>query len=281
MTQRNTSRRAFTLIELLVVIAIISILAALLFPVFARAKDAAKRTVALAQMKQLAMSVMMYASDYDDTLVPSTNYDADTSDPHRIWTAPLFPYVKNKQIFVAPGSSTSKYSENWATRHWQSIGMNGITAYGTSVLNGGGLEPDELCTPGELKLGCEGFSSAVTFSSIDEPARSGLFATTPDGEPGTKYRGYVFGPDNGTMFRPDFVAFTDLSLAVPLASDRDLVKELGGSLSPGQLKPIYARYGQTGKDDGTTPVIFADGHARSYIVKTIADGTSGIIWRFR
>src|SRR5690349_23071232 len=59
-------RSAFTLIELLVVIAIIAILAAILFPVFAQAKLAAKKAAGLAQMKQMGAAVMMYAGDYDD-----------------------------------------------------------------------------------------------------------------------------------------------------------------------------------------------------------------------
>src|SRR5438128_233737 len=63
-------RRGFTLIELLVVIAVIAILAASLFPVFARARDKARQTVCLSNMKQIAHSVTMYTGDYDETLPP-------------------------------------------------------------------------------------------------------------------------------------------------------------------------------------------------------------------
>jgi prepilin-type N-terminal cleavage/methylation domain-containing protein/prepilin-type processing-associated H-X9-DG protein len=66
----NHSNRAFTLIELLVVIAIIAILAAILFPVFAQAKEAAKKTSCLSQVKQIGLGSIMYAGDYDDTAVP-------------------------------------------------------------------------------------------------------------------------------------------------------------------------------------------------------------------
>lgn len=272
------NKKAFTLIELLVVVTIIAILAAILFPVFGRAKEAARKTVALSNMRQLAIAVMMYTVDHDDTYVPSTNYDAQTTDVSRIWTVPIFPYVKNKDIFVSPGSETSKYAEGWSTRHQQSIGMNGATAFGTVA---GGLAPADACLDGELKLGCEGFSSAVMESSLQDPSRTGFFASTPDGLPGTEYRGYVFSPDNGTTYRNDYVSFDSLEMAVPLASDRDLVMELGPTLSPGQMKPIFARYGSTGREDGTTPVIFADGHAKSYSARAIATGSSGILWRFR
>src|SRR5258708_2259929 len=63
-------KKAFTLIELLVVIAIIAILAAILFPVFAQAKEAAKKTSCLSNQKQVALAAMMYVGDYDDTMCP-------------------------------------------------------------------------------------------------------------------------------------------------------------------------------------------------------------------
>src|SRR3954447_14532228 len=63
-------RRGFTLIELLVVIAIIAILAAILFPVFARARDAARKTTCTSNIKQLGTAILMYAQDYDECLVP-------------------------------------------------------------------------------------------------------------------------------------------------------------------------------------------------------------------
>lgn len=95
-------KRAFTLIELLVVIAIIAILAAILFPVFAQAKAAAKKTAALSNTKQLGTASMMYASDYDDRF-PSV-YDGPNCGGDPICT--MLPYVKNVDIWA------SKYRQN-------------------------------------------------------------------------------------------------------------------------------------------------------------------------
>jgi len=98
--------RAFTLIELLVVIAIIAILAAILFPVFAQAKVAAKKAADTSNLKQLALAELMYSGDYDDTfalgdtyangLTPTGNYN----DYWLTWRELIFPYVKNGQGVV-------------------------------------------------------------------------------------------------------------------------------------------------------------------------------------
>jgi len=98
-------KRAFTLIELLVVIAIIAILAAILFPVFAQAKAAAKVTVALSQMKQLGTAMFMYSSDNDD--VNSPPYPLN--DNAHSWRTSLDPYVKSGQVSVDPVNPASKY----------------------------------------------------------------------------------------------------------------------------------------------------------------------------
>jgi prepilin-type N-terminal cleavage/methylation domain-containing protein len=268
-------RRAFTLIELLVVIAIIAILAAILFPVFSSAKVAAQKASALSQMRQLAIGLQLYLQDSDDTFMPSANYDAPIDHPSRIWTNPLLPYVKDRSVFVAPTASGSKFAESWGNRHEQSVGLNDITAYARL-----GLLPGRICASGEIRLGCSAFSSVANASQMEETSRTGMLAVTPHGPPGSRYRGFVFGADNGTHLRPDFTTFTDLKQAVPLASDRDLVPELP-SWDPSLLKPIFARYGATGRDDGTTPIIFADCHAKSYRAQAIKTGASGIIWRFR
>ena len=95
----KTQSRAFTLIELLVVIAIIAILAAILFPVFAQAKMAAKKTSDLSNLKQIGTSTQIYVGDADDVL-PAMNGDQETY----IVAARLMPYTKNRDIFKNPVS---------------------------------------------------------------------------------------------------------------------------------------------------------------------------------
>jgi prepilin-type N-terminal cleavage/methylation domain-containing protein/prepilin-type processing-associated H-X9-DG protein len=133
MTRRNVAprqlqRRAFTLIELLVVIAIIAILAAILFPVFAQAKEAAKKTAALSNAKQTGLSLHMYSSDVDDYMptafacAPPVNGGGfnwswscgpgESYIPHEVQ---LNPYVKNWDMFTSPGSTSAvTVSGNWA-----------------------------------------------------------------------------------------------------------------------------------------------------------------------
>ena len=101
-------RNAFTLIELLVVIAIIAILAAILFPVFAQAKEAAKKTACLSNQKQFLTAFKLYVGDYDDNYMP-----AWTFNPNILWNQLFQPYIKNRDMFKCPSHSNPGIT-NWA-----------------------------------------------------------------------------------------------------------------------------------------------------------------------
>jgi prepilin-type N-terminal cleavage/methylation domain-containing protein/prepilin-type processing-associated H-X9-DG protein len=94
-------RRGFTLIELLVVIAIIAILAAILFPVFARAREKARQASCQSNLKQLALAMLMYAQDYDETFAGECSCGCPHVD-YTCWRDRMYPYVKNLQIFQCP-----------------------------------------------------------------------------------------------------------------------------------------------------------------------------------
>src|SRR5205809_846157 len=111
---KHGAKRGFTLIELLVVIAIIAILAAILFPVFAQAREKARQSSCLSNLKQIGTALMMYVQDYDEAYpcnwygslwpsVPNTN--------RYKWMDAVFPYVKNEKVFSCPsdGGSRSTY----------------------------------------------------------------------------------------------------------------------------------------------------------------------------
>lgn len=95
-------RKGFTLIELLVVIAIIAILAAILFPVFAKAREKARQASCLNNCKQFAIALMAYVQDYDERYLTSTWAESQTSPPGPFWASALYPYVKNYQVYLCP-----------------------------------------------------------------------------------------------------------------------------------------------------------------------------------
>jgi len=105
------NNRAFTLIELLVVITIISILAAILFPVFARARENARRSSCMSNMKQIGLGFMMYTQDYDEKY-PNIAFESgdQVTYPTGItfdnnWVVRIYPYVKSVQLFNCPSST--------------------------------------------------------------------------------------------------------------------------------------------------------------------------------
>jgi prepilin-type N-terminal cleavage/methylation domain-containing protein len=183
-------KKAFTLIELLVVIAIIAILAAILFPVFAQAKTAAKKTVAVSGQKQISLALLMYMGDYDDTYprqdscAPNSSLNpALNSNPfvvpgagctftafyyrvnHFSWQKYLMPYVKNEPLFEHPLREKDPF--NWNT-NGQIFG-----AYALNLGFTGALDTNAGTTPNKA------FGNRVPFTggtntSINDVAAAGV-----------------------------------------------------------------------------------------------------------
>ena len=174
-------RSAFTLIELLVVIAIIAILASILFPVFAQAREKARSASCASNFKQLGLAFTMYLQDYNEVVLPRYSAcpaigPAATPDAPTLWTNTIQPYVSNRQIFICPSSTKSKYGDTWNTRSALSSGYNQTIS--------GWYYP----TPN----GC-GRMILPSLTTIQYPAKNVMFADSVPGDLAAGYRGYIFG----------------------------------------------------------------------------------------
>jgi len=127
----SMTKRAFTLIELLVVIAIISIIAAILFPVFAQAREKARQITCTSNEKQLSLGVLMYAQDNDETLPPVA-----TPGNMMLWNDMINPYVKNTRVRVCPSDPAA----------------NAVNSYGLNELAFVDLDDNAAAAPVSLAI---------------------------------------------------------------------------------------------------------------------------------
>ena len=117
-------RGGFTLIELLVVIAIIAILAAILFPVFARAREKARQTSCLSNLKQFGTALQMYSQDYDEVTPPHNDGEDMAADNPGRFIIRLMPYVKNEQLLGCPSDRGWALPSQDADARWSSYPVN-------------------------------------------------------------------------------------------------------------------------------------------------------------
>ncbi len=176
--------RAFTLIELLVVIAIIAILAAILFPVFAQAKTAAKKTSALNSVKQIGTAMQLYVADYNDT-TPHVSNGSQVSgdDVYRtdVWVT-MQPYMKSVSLWFSSertetgcnlnDSNPTIYGYN-PTGRCMGYGYN----WGPQIYAGGGLLGAVQAIPGSAS---GSFQPGISMTSMDEPSNVFCFGDTYD-----------------------------------------------------------------------------------------------------
>ncbi len=152
----RVTNRAFTLIELLVVIAIIAILAAILFPVFAQAREKARQTTCSSNERQLGISFMQYAQDFDEAL-PFSKGDSP-------WTTAVQPYLKSIQVYRCPSDTRTDWAENLTEMSAAlSVGKR-RTSY---TVNG-------YFVPGEAKA--EHGGNFAEMATVQKPASVILFA---------------------------------------------------------------------------------------------------------
>jgi prepilin-type N-terminal cleavage/methylation domain-containing protein/prepilin-type processing-associated H-X9-DG protein len=175
---KKKEKKGFTLIELLVVIAIISILAAILFPVFARARENARKAACMSNLKQIGLGVLMYVQDYDETYPIGRFGDAA---PFTYWFSVLAPYAKSAQVFVCPSAGTLVNSSGVTIGSggyaWNATGTGST---GVNVVNGFGYYPGNWGTP---------TGGALNLAAVDEPSTT-ILITDPSSNNNTSTGGY-------------------------------------------------------------------------------------------
>lgn len=244
-------RSAFTLIELLVVIAIIAILAAILFPVFARARENARRVSCLSNLKQIGLGLTQYLQDYDDKLPFSAFGPGGTtapSDPttNYKWMDAIYPYVKSEQMFVCPSDPNSRY------RYSRNLAVGTTTDdYGSYGQNGAYSAAGDAQTPPRSSA-----TYLVSLSQVAEPAGT-VWATDINGRMGTD-RSFGF-------LWPSSAALPTIQTS---ADNADI---------PGgwrQFDKIAERH------LGTTSTLYCDGHVKAQKLDRLLEKRNGILFAF-
>jgi prepilin-type N-terminal cleavage/methylation domain-containing protein/prepilin-type processing-associated H-X9-DG protein len=181
MQQQNSRThrqgQGFTLIELLVVIAIIAILAAILFPVFARARENARRTSCLSNAKQIMLGAMQYSQDYDEKYNPEYNYGAGSVAAY--WPYLLQPYLKSTQIFDCPSATDGTYISYLMSHPTYILANSYYTDYGLNT---------QL-----FEYGIGGASAGVAQAAISQPSAT-VFMTDSVNNPRVNPQGFTQQP---------------------------------------------------------------------------------------
>ncbi len=170
-------RKGFTLIELLVVIAIIAILAAILFPVFAKAREKARQTACMSNEKQLGLGFTQYEQDYDEKLPRGTDFNQFGLG----WAGQIYPYTKSTGLYKCPDDSTQ------ATKPGDtpvSYAMNLVLARGDSFGAGAAGSIPKMNSPARtvLLMECSGIPARLgTTAATDQSAQANNYSGSSDG----------------------------------------------------------------------------------------------------
>ncbi len=165
-------RRGFTLIELLVVIAIIAILAAILFPVFAQAREKSRQASCQSNMKQISLALHMYAQDYDDTFAPAW-VESGRKSPGNVvyWQTFVQSYIKNRPVTLCPS-----YKHNYGFPPWFSsldnvdVDLKAKLWYCSYALNS--LDTWNFVKWPDAKTNHFGAKKGATWAQVDDPSGS-------------------------------------------------------------------------------------------------------------
>ena len=255
-------RSAFTLIELLVVIAIIAILAAILFPVFASAREKVRQTTCASNEKQIGLALLQYVQDFDEIEPPIawSNVALYSNVTRQTWMDIVYPYVKSQGVFTCPDdtSPTSTYT----------YGGN-VPAATTTNKNYGSYTANDLYDNPRVSTGpTPVFSSQVigyntSSAKIASPSTTAYVLET-DSNPGVP---------GGNIYDWQFSQPGTNPLAIDSTTGK--VRLLDYAASPGNYGVVVERH------TGTTNVLWCDGHVKSVKLDLLATpGTGGVMTYF-
>ena len=164
-SQKLTRRSGFTLIELLVVIAIIAILAAILFPAFAKARESARRASCSSNLKQIGISMMQYSQEYDEHVVRSCFSAGNNGGLAISWPSLLQPYLKSRQLFICPSDTATGTPQNY----YDATSDTGHTSYLYNIELGGYDSPSaslaSIASPSTTVAAVDGASISAAGTS--------------------------------------------------------------------------------------------------------------------
>jgi prepilin-type N-terminal cleavage/methylation domain-containing protein/prepilin-type processing-associated H-X9-DG protein len=244
-------RKGFTLIELLVVIAIIAILAAILFPVFAKAREKARQITCTSNEKQLGLSIIQYQQDNDEKMMVGDSENANGTGYNNAlgWAGQIYPYTKSTGVYTCPDDSTSNTT---ATQGYVSYGLNSNLAPPA-----GAIAIAQFQAPA---------NTILLFEVSGDTANPSLTDAQAIADCG------INGNDENVT---DCGSATGDGAAAALgyfgASAAKYATGLFGNISDGGTLPaVYAT--QTGRHTDGANYLFADGHAKYYKATNVSAG---------